>query len=258
MNPAPLWVGWVLWGIAVVLCTAAVVPAPRGGGAPLLAPVARSTSMRAGLSAFAALAALRVAGVWGLVAAVVVLPAVWRMTKGNGLSAALPLGMGGTCFGHGRAVSPDRVCPAASGFAVHAPEKDRAPVNPGELAACSAVAPLLAAAGVPDPDRQAPEVLEYLRRFGFAVAFRGDPVDAATTDRYLTMALDMTIVEAHGGPRTCGEGTRDAVALRRRLEGAGMHLARTGMSLVTPCPTPVITAPVARSLKVTTEGAHHD
>jgi len=103
----------------------AVVPAPRGGGALLLAPLARSTSMRAGLSAFAALAALRVAGVWGLVAAVVVLPAVWRMTKGNGLSAALPPGMGGPCFGHGRAVSPDRVGPAASGFAVSTPEEGR-------------------------------------------------------------------------------------------------------------------------------------
>jgi len=175
VNPAPVWVGWVLWG---------------------------------------------------LVAAVVVLPAVWRLTSGHGSPG--PVSLGGCCFGHGRAVSPDRVCPAASGYAVHAPEKDRAPVNPVELAVRSAVAPLLAAAGVPDPDRQAPEVLGWLRRFGFAVAFRGDPVDAATTDRYLAMALDMAIVEAHGGPRTCGEGTRDAVVLRRRLDLVGLHLARIG------------------------------
>jgi len=108
------------------------------------------------------------------------------------------------------------------------PEEDRAPVDPVEVAVCSAVAPLLGSAGVPDPDGQAPEVLGYLRRFGFAFAFRGDPVDAVTADRYLAMALDITIVEGHGGPRTCGEGTRDAAALRRRLDPVGLRLARTG------------------------------
>ncbi len=106
------------------------------------------------------------------------------------------------------------------------PEEDRAPVNPVELAVCSAVAPLLGSAGVPDPDVHAPQVLGYLRRFGFAVSFRGDPVDASTTDRYLAMALDTTIVQGHGGPRTCEDGTRDAAALRRRLDPVGLHLAR--------------------------------
>jgi len=108
------------------------------------------------------------------------------------------------------------------------PQEDRPPVNAVELAVCSAVAPLLEAAGVPDPDVHAPQVLGYLRRFGFAFAFRGDPVDAATTDRYLAMALDTTIVEGHGGPRTCGDRTRDAAALRHRLHPVGLHLARTG------------------------------
>jgi len=74
------------------------------------------------------------------------------------------------------------------------PQEDQAPVNPVEWAVCSAVAPLLEAAGVPDPDDHAPQVLGYLHRFGFAVSFRGDPVDAVTTDRYLAMALDTTIV----------------------------------------------------------------
>ena len=63
---------------------------------------------------------------------------------------------------------------------------------------------------------------------GFAVSFRGDPVDAATADRYLAMALDITIVQGHGGPRTCEAGTRDAAALRRRLNPVGLHLARIG------------------------------
>ena len=71
-------------------------------------------------------------------------------------------------------------------------------------------------------------MLGYLRRFGFAVSFRGTPVDAATADRYLAMALDITIVEGHGGPRTCAAGTRDAAALRRRLAPGGLHRARTG------------------------------
>lgn len=109
-----------------------------------------------------------------------------------------------------------------------APGEDTPRCAPVELAVGSAVSPLLGSAGVPDPEGQAPQVLGWLRRFGFAVSFRGDPVDATTTDRYLAMALDIAIVEGHGGPRTCGEGTRDAVALRRRLEGAGMHLARIG------------------------------
>jgi len=106
------------------------------------------------------------------------------------------------------------------------PQEDRAPVNPAELAVCSAVAPLLEAAGVPDPDVHAPQMLGYLRGFGFAISFRGDPVDAATADRYLAMALDTTIVQGHGGPRTCEDGTRDAAALRRRLDPVGLHLAR--------------------------------
>jgi len=108
------------------------------------------------------------------------------------------------------------------------PQEDRAPVNPAEVAVCSAVSPLLEAAGVPDPDVHAPQMLGYLRRFGFAVSFRGDPVDAVTTDRYLAMALDTTIVEGHGSPRTCGDRTRDAAALRRRLDPVGLHLARIG------------------------------
>ena len=108
------------------------------------------------------------------------------------------------------------------------PQEDQPPVNPVELAVCSAVSPLLEAAGVPDPGGQAPQVLGYLRRFGFAVSFRGDPVDAVTADRYLAMALDITIVEGHGGPRTCGDRTRDAAAVRRRLDPVGLHLTRTG------------------------------
>ena len=108
------------------------------------------------------------------------------------------------------------------------PQKDQPPVNPVEWAVCSALSPLLEAAGVPDPDVHAPQVLGYLRRFGFVVSFRGDPVDAVTADRYLAMALDTTIVEGHGGPRTCAAGTRDAAALRRRLDPVGLHLARTG------------------------------
>ncbi len=108
------------------------------------------------------------------------------------------------------------------------PQEDQSPVNPVEVAVCSAVAPLLEAAGVPDPDGQAPQVLGYLRRFGFAISFRRDPVDAATADRYLAMALDTTIVQGHGGPRTCAEGTRDAATLRHRLDPVGLHLARIG------------------------------
>ncbi len=110
-------------------------------------------------------------------------------------------------------------------------QEDRAPVNPAEWAVCSAVAPLLGSAGVPDPDVHAPQVLGSLRRFGFAVSFRGDPVDAVTTDRYLAMALDTTIVQGHGGPRTCEDRTRDAAALRHRLDPVGLHLARTGSEL---------------------------
>jgi len=108
------------------------------------------------------------------------------------------------------------------------PEEDRPPVNPVELAVCSAVSPLLGSAGVPDPGGHAPQVLGYLRRFGFAVSFRGDPVDAVTADRYLAMALDTTIVQGHGGPRTCEDRTRDAAALRRRLDPVGLHLAGIG------------------------------
>jgi len=108
------------------------------------------------------------------------------------------------------------------------PEEDRPPVNPVELAVCSAVAPLLEAAGVPDPDGRALQVLGYLRRFGFAVSFRGDPVDAATADRYLAMALDITIAEAGGAPRTCATGTRTALALHEVLDRAGLHLVRAG------------------------------
>jgi len=108
------------------------------------------------------------------------------------------------------------------------PQEDQPPVNPAEWAVCSAVTPLLGSAGVPDPDVHAPQVLGYLHRFGFAVSFRGDPVDAVTTDRYLAMALDTTIVEGHGGPRTCEDRTRDAAALRHRLDPVGLHLARIG------------------------------
>ncbi len=107
-------------------------------------------------------------------------------------------------------------------------QEDQPPVNPAEWAVCSALSPLLGSAGVPDPDVHAPQVLGYLRRFGFAISFRGDPVDAVTTDRYLAMALDTTIVEGHGGPRTCGDRTRDATALRRQLNPVGLHLARIG------------------------------
>ncbi len=88
------------------------------------------------------------------------------------------------------------------------PQKDQPPVNPAEWTVCSAVAPLLGSAGVANPDVHAPQVLGYLHRFGFAVSFRGDPV------------------EGHGGPRTCKEGTRDAAALRHRLNPVGLHLAR--------------------------------
>jgi len=108
------------------------------------------------------------------------------------------------------------------------PQEDQPPVNPAELAVCSAVSPLLEAAGVPDPDVHAPQVLGYLHRFGFAISFRGDPVDAATTDRHLAMALDTTIVEGHRDPRTCAVGTRDAAALRHRLDPVGLHLPRIG------------------------------
>jgi len=88
--------------------------------------------------------------------------------------------------------------------------------------------PAAGGGGCPRPGRPPPQVLGYLRRFGFAVSFRGTPVDAATADRYLAMALDITIVEGHGGPRTCAAGTRDAAALRRRLDPVGLHLARIG------------------------------
>jgi len=120
-------------------------------------------------------------------------------------------------------------------------QEDRPPVNPAEWAVCSALSPLLGSAGVPDPDVHAPQVLGYLRRFGFAISFRGDPVDAATTDRYLAMALDTTIVEGHGGPRTCGDRTRDATALRRQLAAPGPH--RAAMALMPPLshpPTPLL------------------
>ncbi len=106
------------------------------------------------------------------------------------------------------------------------PEEHRAPVNPVELAVCSAAARTLEAAGVPDPHDQAPEVIRYLRRCGFAFAFRGDPVDAEAAQRYLAMSLDMTIVEGHGGPRGWQDGARDAVALRRRLDPVGLRLVR--------------------------------
>jgi hypothetical protein len=46
--------------------------------------------------------------------------------------------------------------------------------------------------------------------------------------RYLAVVLDITIVEGHGGPRTCGDRTRDAAAVRRRLDPVGLHLTRTG------------------------------
>ncbi len=108
------------------------------------------------------------------------------------------------------------------------PQEDQPPVNPAEWAVCSAVAPLLGSAGVPDPDVHAPQVLGYLSRFGFAVSFRGDPVDAVTADRYLAMALDTTIVQGHGGPRTCADRTRDAATLRHRLNPVGLHPARIG------------------------------
>ena len=104
-------------------------------------------------------------------------------------------------------------------------------MNPAEWAVCSAVSPLLGSAGVPDPDVHAPQVLGYLRRFGFADSFRRDPVDAVTADRYLAMALDTTIVQGHGGPRTCADGTRDAAALRRQLDPVGLHLARIGCAV---------------------------
>ncbi len=108
------------------------------------------------------------------------------------------------------------------------PQEDQPPVNPAEWAVCSAVAPLLEAAGVPDPDVHAPQVLGYLRRFGFAVSFRGDPVDAATADRYLAMALDTTIVQGHGGPRTCEDRTRDGRAAPPAEPDVGLHLAHIG------------------------------
>jgi len=118
------------------------------------------------------------------------------------------------------------------------PQEDRVPVNAAEVAVCSAVTPLLGSAGVPDPDVHAPQVLGSLRRFGFAVSFRGDPVDAVTADRYLAMALDMAIVEGHGGPRTCKDRTRDAAALRHRLNPVGLHLARIGQQWPSCRPAP--------------------
>ncbi len=71
------------------------------------------------------------------------------------------------------------------------PEEHRAPVNPVELAVCSAAARTLEAA-----------------------------------ERYLAMSLDMTIVEGHGGPRSWEDGARDAVALRRQLDPVGLRLVR--------------------------------
>ena len=86
--------------------------------------------------------------------------------------------------------------------------------------------------GCPRPGRPRPAGAGVPRRFGFAISFRGDPVDASTTDRYLAMALDTTIVQGHGGPRTCGDRTRDAGALRRQLDPVGLHLARIGCGVV--------------------------
>ncbi len=108
-----------------------------------------------------------------------------------------------------------------------APDEDVPPTS-AEAVVVSAVTPLLAAAGVPGPAVHAPDVVGYLRRFGFAFAFVGSAVEAAAADRYLAMALDITIVEGHGGPRTCGAGTRDAVALRRELGAACLRLVSTG------------------------------
>jgi len=91
-----------------------------------------------------------------------------------------------------------------------------------------ALTPVLAAAGVPKPAAHAPEVVEYLRRLGFAVSTTGVPVDAATTNRYLAVALDITIAEAGGAPRTCATGTRTALALHEVLARSGLHLVRAG------------------------------
>jgi len=107
------------------------------------------------------------------------------------------------------------------------PQEDQPPVNPAEVAVWLGGVPAAGGGGCPRHG-QAPQVLGYLHRFGFAVSFRGDPVDAATADRYQAMALDTTIVQGHGGPRTCGDRTRDAAALRRRLDPVGLHLARIG------------------------------
>jgi len=108
------------------------------------------------------------------------------------------------------------------------PQEDRPPVNPAEWVVCSAVSPLLEAAGVPDPDVHPRRCWGTCAVSGSPSPSGGTPVDAATADRYLAMALDITIVEGHGGPRTCAAGTRDAAALRRRLDPVGLHLARIG------------------------------
>jgi len=117
---------------------------------------------------------------------------------------------------------------AADDDELHRRDPVGARTQAAEVRVCSAVTPLLAAAGVPGPTVHAPEVAGYLRRFGFAFAFVASAVEAATADRYLAMALDITIAEGHGGPRTCGAGTRDAVALCRELGADGLHLVRTG------------------------------
>jgi len=103
---------------------------------------------------------------------------------------------------------------AADDDELHRRDPVGARTQAAEVRVCSAVTPVLAAAGVPGPTVHAPEVVGYLRRFGFAFAFVESAVEAATADRYLAMALDITIAEGHGGPRPCGSGTRDAVAPR--------------------------------------------
>lgn len=91
MTPTEMWVGWVLWGVAValgiagwVLCTTAVVTALRHDGQPKLPTVLRTTTMQAGLGAFIILAGLTVRGLWGGVAAaavVLALPSFRRLTR---------------------------------------------------------------------------------------------------------------------------------------------------------------------------------
>ena len=110
-----------------------------------------------------------------------------------------------------------------------------------------ALTPVLAAAGVPKPAAHAPEVVEYLRRLGFAVSTTGVPVDAATTNRYLAVALDITIAEAGGAP----PDLRDRNTHRPRpARGAGPRRAaprasRTGMALMPPVNHHQLCAPIA-------------